>query len=296
MRNNMPNVPVNDLVLQPRENDLVLATHGRGVWILDQVNAMQELTPAIRGKKAHLFTIGDAEMTRYTSTKAHAGDMVFRGENPPNGAIIDYWVGDATDAKPTLTIENLAGTRLTTIDLPAATGSGVRRTVWNLRLPDLRKASGGGDDDDGFGGGLPGRYVAPGTYVAHLTIGGESVRQRFNVREDARVSLTPLARTQWHAALDDVAALYRSASALADSARAERQRLEKSASPDTRRLAEVRDVQETATELTARLAALYGNVIRKSEVPTTDQKAQQGYFPTVYKALQARWRALGTRS
>jgi photosystem II stability/assembly factor-like uncharacterized protein len=295
LQNNMPNVPVNDLVLQPRENDLVLATHGRGIWILDQVNALQELTPAVRKKKAHLFTIGDAEMTRYTSTKAHAGDMIFRGENPPNGALIDFWASDGVPAGSVLTIENVAGTRLTNVELAPTPGAGVRRAVWNLRLPDLRKGS-AGDDDEGFGGGLPGRYVAPGTYVARLTIGGESSTRRFQVREDARVTISPLARRQWHVALDDIAALYRSASALVDSARDERKRLESGGSTDARRLAEVKDVQETATQLVARISALYGNVVRVTAPPTSDQKAQEGYFPTVLKTLQARWRALGTRS
>ncbi|MEO7965809.1 MAG: hypothetical protein ABIT38_18005 [Gemmatimonadaceae bacterium] len=296
LRNNMPNVPVNDLVLQPRENDLVLATHGRGVWIMDQINALQELTPAIRSKKAQLFTIGDAEMTRLSSTKAHAGDMIFRGENPPSGAIIDFWAADGVPIGSVLAIENLAGVRLATVDIVPSTGAGIRRVIWNLRLPDVRKGNGSGEDDDGFGGALPGRYVAPGTYVAHLTIGGETSTQRFVVREDARVAITPVARQHWHAALDDVAALYRSASALADSARGERLRLEKDAGSDARRLAEVKDVQQTATELIARIAALYGNVVRVTEPPTTDQKAQEGYFPTVLKTLQARWRALGTRS
>ncbi|MEO7964986.1 MAG: hypothetical protein ABIT38_13870, partial [Gemmatimonadaceae bacterium] len=140
------------------------------------------------------------------------------------------------------------------------------------------------------------RYVMPGTYVAHLTIDGESSSQRFVVREDSRVTITPVARQQWHAALDDVAALYRTTIALADSARVERLRLEKDASSDARRLAEVKDVQETATELVARIASLYGNVVRVTAPPTSDQKAQQMYFPSVLKTLQARWRALGTRS
>ncbi|MFP5356759.1 MAG: hypothetical protein ACLGIK_16770, partial [Gemmatimonadota bacterium] len=277
------------------ENDLVLATHGRGIWIFDQLNALQELTPAVRAAPGHVFTINPAWMTRLSSTKAHAGDMVFRGENPPNGAIIDLWVRDGVPEGTSVTIHSATGREVARVPLSASRNGGVVRTVWNLRLPELRRGP-SGDDDEGSGGGLPGRYVAPGSYEARLAIGGATYGRRFDVREDPRVRLTPVARQQWTGALDRIASLYRAASALADSARSEVKRLEGEAPRNDARLAEARDVAETAGELVQRLAALYGNVIRVSEPPTTDQRAQMGYFPTILTALQARWRALGTRS
>ncbi|MFN8574272.1 MAG: hypothetical protein U0132_19635 [Gemmatimonadaceae bacterium] len=297
LRNNMPTVPVNDLVIQPRENDLVLATHGRGVWILDQISALQELTPAVAASPLHLFSISPAEMTRMTSTKAHAGDMIFRGENPPNGALIDFYLNaPARPGTASLHILSTTGSEVATVPLDSTLGAGVHRAVWNLRRPALREAAGASDDDDGFGGGLPGRLVDPGTYVARLTVGGTSVEQRFTVREDPRVSLTLAQRKTWTGSLDRIAELYRAANALADSARAEQKRLQSSGSSDAKRLAEVRDIAETAGELVQRIAALYGNVVRVSEPPTTDQGAQMGYFPSVLQSLRLRWRALGTRS
>ena len=296
LKNGMPTVPVNDLVIQPKDNDLVLATHGRGIWIIDQLNALQELTAAVRTKAAHLFSITAATMTRYTSTKAHAGDMVFRGENPPNGAILDFWTSDGVPAGSTISIHALTGREITTLPLAASRNAGVQRAVWNLRLPELRKGTGGGDEDDAFGGGLPGRYVAPGRYIARLHVGGASHEQRFDVLEDARIRVTPLARTQWTDALDRIAALYRDAAALADSARSDVTRAEQATPVDTRRLAEAKDVAETAGELLQRIATLYGNTIRVTEPPTVDQRSQMGYFPTVLTSLQTRRRALGTRS
>ena len=295
-KNGMPTVPVNDLVIQPKENDLVLATHGRGIWIIDQINALQQLTPAVRATAAHLFSINAATMSRTTSTKAHAGDMIFRGENPPNGAILDFWVRDGVPAGSTISIHALTGRLVTTLPLTASSNGGVQRTIWNLRLPELRKGTGSGDEDDAFGGGLPGRYVAPGRYIARLHIGDGSHEQRFDVLEDARIRVTPLGRTQWTDALDRIAALYRDAAALADSSRAEVTRAEASSPLDTRRLAEAKDVAETAGELVQRIVALYGNTIRVTEPPTADQRSQMGYFPSVLTSLQARLRALGTRS
>jgi len=294
IRNGMPTVPVNDLVIQPRENDLVLATHGRGIWIIDQLSALQELTPAIQRAPGHVFTIMPATMARMTSTKAHAGDMVFRGENPPNGALIDVWARDGVPAGTSLTIHDASGTEVTRLPMRTSPTSGVVRTVWNLRLAELRR--GRDDDDEGFGGGLPGRYATPGTYEARVTLGGTAFARRFEVREDPRVRLSPVARRSWTDALDRIATMYRAASALADTARAEVRRLEGASPRDERRLTEARDVAETAAELVQRIATLYGNTVRVSEPPTADQRAQMGYFPTVLSTLQVRWRALGTRS
>lgn len=294
IRNGMPTVPVNDLVIQPRENDLVLATHGRGIWIIDQINALQELTPAVRRAPGHVFTITPATMTRLSSTKAHAGDMVFRGENPPNGALIDVWARDGVPEGTAIAIHDAAGTEIARVPLRATTTGGVVRAVWNLRLPDLRRGS--GDDEEGFGGGLPGRYATPGSYEARVALGGTTYARRFEVREDPRVRLTAVARRSWTDALDRIAAMYRAAAALADTARTEVRRLERESPRDERRLAEAREVAETAAELVQRIATLYGNTVRVSEPPTADQRAQMGYFPTVLSTLQVRWRALGTRS
>ncbi len=76
-RSNMPRVPVYDLVIHPRDNDLVLATHGRGVWILDDISSLQQLTPQVLAEPAHLFAPRAAEEIRYVNPKAHQGDMVF---------------------------------------------------------------------------------------------------------------------------------------------------------------------------------------------------------------------------
>jgi len=295
MQGGMPTVPVNDLVIQPRENDLVLATHGRGIWIFDQVHALQELTDGVRQQPGHLFTVAPATAVRLTSSKAHAGDMLFRGENPPAGAIIDVWARDGVPEGTVLTIHASAGREVARVAVPASRNGGVVRVTWNLRLPDLRPGA-GGDDEEGGGGGLPGRFAAPGTYEARVELGGQRYARRFELREDPRVRLTAADRQRWTSAVDSVAALYRAASALADAARAEVKRLEAVTPRDERRLADTRDVAETAGELVQRLATLYGNLVRVSDRPTTDQRAQMGYFPTVLTTLQARWRALGTRS
>ena len=146
LKNNMPTLPFNDLVIHPRDNDLVLASHGRGIWILDKINALQELTPQVIASPAHLFTVAPAYQIRQANLKAHTGDMWFRGENPANGALVDYWLGSPGVA-PAVTVHTSGGQLVNTL---RATGNrGINRIVWNLRETDLPiRGGGGGDDDD----------------------------------------------------------------------------------------------------------------------------------------------------
>ena len=166
LKNNMPTLPFNDLVIHPRDNDLVLASHGRGIWILDRINALQELTPQVIGSAAHLFTAAPAYQIRQTNLKAHTGDMWFRGDNPANGALVDYWIG-APGVAPVITVHASSGQLVNTL---RATGDrGVNRIVWNLRETDLPIRGGGGGDDDDAGaprGGMPGPLVRAG-HVCH---------------------------------------------------------------------------------------------------------------------------------
>ena len=266
----LPRMPINDLVVQARENALVVGTHARGVYILDHLNAIQELTDTERRSAAHLFTIQPAEMRRLASIGAHTGDMIFRGENPPNGAIIDYWLASAADTSAvSVTVHDMRGVEIATVR--PGVKAGVNRVVWNLRLASLPSSgSGAGDDDDDAprGGALPGRSVAPGRYTVRLRVGSETRERVVVVRDDPRVTLTPVARASWHSASDSVAALYREATALLT------------------RLPAGSDSRKTATELLARVGTLYMNVVRGGGPPTADQRRQMAYFPTVLATLR----------
>jgi photosystem II stability/assembly factor-like uncharacterized protein len=85
----LPTMAINDLVVHPRDNDLVLGTHGRGIWILDNLNALQELrtsVPAADGDETptvRVFSTEPAEQIRYQREGGHGGDAIFFGENPP---------------------------------------------------------------------------------------------------------------------------------------------------------------------------------------------------------------------
>jgi photosystem II stability/assembly factor-like uncharacterized protein len=279
-QSNMPTLAVNDLVVHPRDNDLVLGTHGRGVWILDNVAVLQELAEASSGGGAHLFTPEPASQIRFTNLKAHMGDMVFRGENPPAGAIVDYWLArEATEV--TLTIHDGQGREVNR--LGPTTRRGVNRVTWNLRHADITAGGGrgvapvavgrGGRGRGGRGGGgarLQGMLVEPGTYTVRLVAAGQSLEKPIEVREDPRVDVSAADRLEWRQTLESIADVWRRAVAVVA-------RLQASGSAEDRRLA------ASAQEF---LSGLYGAVSDYSGRPTADQLSQLAYLRSVVERLE----------
>jgi hypothetical protein len=284
-------VAVNDLVVHPRENDLVLGTHGRGVWILDDVTAIQELTPDVMASEAHLFTPGTAEQIRYESETGHTGDMVFRGQNPPRGAVIDYWLGGAVSADSLeLTVLDADGNVIREVE--ADTARGVNRVTWDLRHERLRSAA---PDDapawqrQGPGGPL----VVPGDYTVRLTVNGESQERSLEVREDPRVDLDGEARRAWTATLHEIASLHDSVAARVKELNelvedrpnpadedpfrgsGDEEARERWAALETQ---EHREIAWQAAELLDRIGGLYWRVSSWTGEPTADQTSRLEFY------------------
>ena len=186
------------------------------MWILDNVNAFQELTPEVLASPAHLFTTEPAEMIRYVRTKAHAGDMVFRGENPPDGAIIDYYLREAADSgEVTITIHDTSGTEINQIEPKLE--AGINRVVWNLRHEHLpARPSEDDDEDEDDARGPAGPRVVPGTYTVRLQADGRTFEQPVEVREDPRLEIPADERRAWTETLLEIGDLYRAAVAEAE--------------------------------------------------------------------------------
>lgn len=274
LRNNMPTMPFNDIAIHPRDNALVLASHARGIWILDQANALQELNAAVMAKASHLFTMQPAYQVRTSNLRPHAGDMIFRGENPANGAYIDYWLGTA-GASATLTVSDAAGRVVQT--LKTSTSRGLNRVVWNLRDADVPLRGGGGEDDDeGPRLTSPGPLVMPGTYTVKLDAGGVVTTQRVVVRDDPRLSVSLADRAAWTAFQRQVASVATEFAPIADKARR-----------NTATDSVMRDNKRQAAELLARISTLYGASARWTGKPTADQRTQLAYYQKMSKTLGA---------
>lgn len=192
---NLPNVSVHDILVHPRENDLVIATHGRSIWVFDDATVIQQMNQQILNSSAHLFSIRPA--LRFTSrfSRYGIGDKVFAGPNPPNGALITYYLKDKPDEKDTFKVEvfDRDGKLIQQLEKPSKE-KGLNRATWNLRFggPEIRRPP--TEEEAAFGGAPRGPLVLPGQYKVRLTIGTKTYEENVEVRLDPtiKVSLTDL--------------------------------------------------------------------------------------------------------
>jgi len=279
----LPTVAVNDLVIHPRDNDLILGTHGRGIWILDNINALQELTPEVMARPAHLFSMEPAEQIRYRSEKGHTGDMIFRGANPAPGALVDFWL-DADGKDVTLTV--LASSGETVAHVPASGDRGVNRAVWNLRHME----PGQGDR-----GAPRGPLVVPGRYTIRLEADGVVSEGELEVREDPRIDVDPDVRRAWTDELMELGALARSAQEGALDFRELAGRIEEDESLPEAVKAESADLARQWGELLSRTRSLPREVEGWVGPLTGDQESRKAYYLEMVEVLKRETAALAER-
>jgi photosystem II stability/assembly factor-like uncharacterized protein len=202
LKGGMPVAQARDLTLQRRETDLVVATFGRGFYVLDDYSPLREITPATLAEDAHLYSLRDAYLFNPNFGQTQAGAAGhgplggnWTAPNPPFGAVLTYHLRQdlPADAKLVLTISDDAGKHVRRVDSdqnqPLAKSAGIHRVAWNLRAdpppspPPGDQGRGadaggggagggaGGGQGGGFGGGRgapQGPVVAAGRYRAAL--------------------------------------------------------------------------------------------------------------------------------
>jgi len=181
----LPTNSVQGIVVHPRENDLVIGTHGRGFWVLDDLSLVESLTPDVVRGHSYLAAPRRATQIRDVSRGRRAfGHSYWTAANPPRGAIIDYWVGDSAVGQPvTVEVLDRGGTAIRTIEESTA-ARGAHRTVWDLRheAPPTDSASSWRTP--------VGRFVPPGEYQLRLTVGEAVSTQPLEVRTDPAITVS----------------------------------------------------------------------------------------------------------
>ncbi len=187
---NMPNVAVHDIVVHPRENDLIVATHGRSVWILDDATPVQRMTSTIVNSGAHLFPVRPSLRFASFFTRYGIGDKVFTGPNPSYGALITYYLKDKLDDKGTFKVEILdeSGKLVQELTRPSRE-QGLNRVAWNLRYggPEVRRPPSA--EETAFSGPPRGPQVLPGSYTVKLTVGDKTFSETIDVRLDPTINV-----------------------------------------------------------------------------------------------------------
>lgn len=171
----VPAVPIRDLVIHPRDGDLVLGTHGRALLVVDDVRPLREMAgdPGIRNSPVHAFSPPPAyaanigEAIGYRST----GMAMQQGETRPVGALLSYWAGDEGQAR----IEARDGDGTLVWSTDDAAREGINRAVWNLRY--------GGDADESLPRSV---MVAPGRYEVTVSLDDASSSATLEVLPDPR--------------------------------------------------------------------------------------------------------------
>lgn len=183
---NLPPVSVRDLRVQARDRDLVIGTHGRGAWILDDIRPLEEMG-SVASKAAHVFPVRDAILWHYSSQMENLGDRTYRAKNPEYGAYINFYLQKDPKGPIEVNISDNSGKPIQTIK-DTLSKAGINRIVWNLRSQGATPL-----DNPPQGGWRSGSYnplVIPGNYTAKINVDGQELTAPIVVKADPRANLT----------------------------------------------------------------------------------------------------------
>ena len=223
LQQNLPAVPIHDFVI--KENDLVVATHGRSFWVLDDLTPLQEITDDLAEAEAHLFKprtayrfpvrrggLGGSEGRNYDrgdgaiifswdQTTSPEGQPIRRfldaGANPPDGVTVNYYLKEEPEGEVLLTFEDQRGEVIKSFssslsstnkdDLRVPAGQGLNRFIWDMRYPDAVKHS-SSVGAEGYFSTMRGPMAPPGTYTIALSVAGKRWTQTFEIRKNPLIT------------------------------------------------------------------------------------------------------------
>ena len=300
-KNNLPVVPVDDILIHPRENDLIVGTHGRGMYIMSDVTPLEHLSPDMLVEAGRVFPSRSIMW-------AERGDWPFYGAtfsapNPPRGARIRYYLRDApsdvtavddrdgshneADGEDfSLTVTDMSGKHVRTLEAPSSPG--INEVIWDWRYDPPYERPSDSETEGGGPGGMfrsapQGPIVMPGNYTVSMEINGESYSSVVEIiaeprrpmtsgdriaRQNALMSLHVLAKPIHEArqAIDSVNEQLVAAKELIEGADESPEELAEELAALEEELDAIRDELDTARGYTGVASAIQGS----STLPTED--------------------------
>ncbi len=199
----LPDVAVRDLAFQTRDHDLAIATHGRGIWIIDDLTPLRGLTPATLAKPLVFLPSRPVQQRIEANGGWASGDATFAGDNPADGAVITYYEpGRHLIGKLKVEVLDASGKVVDT--LPASKRPGINRVVWSMRAPAPRVPAAA---QLAFASSQGPRWT-PGTYTARLTSGDTVLTTPVVVTLDRRATFSLADRQAQFDATEKVSDLF----------------------------------------------------------------------------------------
>jgi hypothetical protein len=301
-------VAVRDISLQDRDDDLVLATHGRGIWVVDDISPLRELTSPVLASNVALIPGKPVEQRIQGNGGWAEGDASYYGDNPASGAVITYYQ-KARHVIGRMKLEILDAKGNVIDEVPASKRRGLNRVSWSMRtkapqVPPAASLAG----NSAFGE----RYL-PGNYTVRLTNAGQVVTEPLTVTLDKRATFNVADRQAQFAASERVKSLFERMSKVVAQINAVRQQAGGLASSTTAPA----DVKAAASQLSAKADDLrkeivatkeggaitgeerlrehaddvYGAITSVEDRPTDYQMARVDALDRELKDVEARWAA-----
>ncbi|MFN2545911.1 MAG: hypothetical protein ABR567_00610 [Myxococcales bacterium] len=306
-----PRVAVRDMVVHPREGDLVLATHGRGIWIIDDLTPLRALSAQMLSQDVAFLPDRPAQERMPAGGGWSEGDATFTGENPPSGAMVTYYQR-ARHLYGPIELEIVGADGKVVDTIPASTRRGLNRVTWSMQLkpPHVPRAA------TVANAGSRGPRVLPGTYTVRLRKPGQTLEAKLEIGLDRRATYSVEDRRRNFDAAMQVVALFGDMSALVDKidgaqkATAERTGRLSKGDPLAARLSSLRDKLEdvrrkivttkeggaiTGEERIREHAdQLYGALLRYEGKPAAYQEARIGALRHELQDVQTAFDQLAT--
>ena len=276
-KSNLPTTLYDDLLIHPREKDLVLGTHGRSFWVLDDTSPLAEWS-TVYNKPVHVFSVRAATLFHYWKDTSYRAQEEWAGENPPYGAIISYLVNSDVDSV-TITVKRRKSQIIRTYRQPVVKGS-IQRLAWDLKYPPPSSQQ-NESKTEGLQKPKPedilpktahpldpqGPSVSPGVYTVTIAAGNETSTQPIRVNPDPKLNLKVGDYRQQEKFLVKLMVIYENAYAMNEKLKSKIKDLEELLDKDDEKLINVKDQQKQVNTIrtgAARLASeLKGGGVRQ---------------------------------